>query len=231
MSLARSCFPPTLVSILQVDSAPETASEHPEDSVWVPSNNTPCPDGATSTGGDTLPDLEVPKGPSTDIAIEDSTEEAALLTGGGQEVSGLDTIFHKEEDNLLSSMPQESSGKTPIEGASLVVSESSSQFKLIGSPPMNGADHPAESSASIKAPEGTMTPTLTQEHQAEVYSSALDVEVDAKALTAACGLVPIKLELLDPKPMTFTGELRVIDDELEIIDLCQPGRFPMPATM
>ncbi len=96
-----------------MDSAPETTSECPEDPDQVPSDDTSRPNGATSTGGDTLPDLEVPKDPAT------GTEEAALLTGGGQEVSGLDTISCEEEDNLLSSSPQESSGGPPLRGPPL----------------------------------------------------------------------------------------------------------------
>ncbi len=69
-------------------SAPETTSECPEGPDWAPSNNTSCPDRAVLMGGDTLPDLEVPEGSTTSTPIEDSTEEAALLTEGGQEVSG-----------------------------------------------------------------------------------------------------------------------------------------------
>ncbi len=40
--------------------------------------------------GETLPHLEAPEDPTLATTTEESTEEATLLTGGGQEVSGLD---------------------------------------------------------------------------------------------------------------------------------------------
>ncbi len=55
----------------------------------------------------------------TSLRTEDGTEETALLARGGQEVSGLDSISHEEEDDLLSSMPQEAAGENPIEGSLL----------------------------------------------------------------------------------------------------------------
>ncbi len=88
-----------------MDSAPETASECPKGLDWAPSNDTPCPNRAVATAGDTLPDLETPDNPASANITEDGTEETALLTGGSQEVSGLDSISHEEEDDLLSSTP------------------------------------------------------------------------------------------------------------------------------
>ncbi len=82
---------------------------------------------------------------------------------------------------------------------------------------MNGVDHPTKPSASIEMQEGTMTPALTQEHRAKVHSSAPDVGMDAEALATACGHPFIKPEPLDPQPVTFTGKLRVINNELEIV--------------
>ncbi len=117
MSIPRSSFPSTFPSILQVDSVLETTADWSKDSVQVPCNDTSHPDGATSTSGDTLPDLEAPEGPATGISAEDSTEEAALLTRGGQEVSSLDSISHEEEDNLLSSTLQEPMVRPPSRGA------------------------------------------------------------------------------------------------------------------
>ncbi len=105
-----------------MDSAPETASEHPKGPDWAPSNDTPCPDRAVTTVGDTLPDLGISDNPTSANITEDGTEETALLTGGGQEVSGLDSISHEEEDDLLSSTLQEATGENPIEGVSSVES-------------------------------------------------------------------------------------------------------------
>ncbi len=105
-----------------MDSAPETASEHPKGPDWAPSNDTPHPDRPVSTVGDTLLDLETPKDPASANITEDSTEETTLLARGSQEVSGLDSISCKEEDDLLSSTLQESTGENPIEGVSPVES-------------------------------------------------------------------------------------------------------------
>ena len=55
--------------------------------------------------GNTLLDLETPEDPASAIITEDGTEETTLLTRGGQEVSGLDSISCEEEDDLLSSTP------------------------------------------------------------------------------------------------------------------------------
>ena len=41
---------------------------------------------------------------------------------------------------------------------------------------------------------------------------------DTAALTASRGLPLIKPEPMDPLPVKFIGDLRVIDDELEIVD-------------
>ncbi len=90
--------------------------------------------------------------------------------------------------------------------------------KLTGGPPVKGADHSAELTASIEVPEHTTTLTLTQEHRAEVHSSAVDMEADAEALTATCGHAFIKPELLDPKLVIFTSDLRVVNNELEIVN-------------
>ena len=201
-----------------MDSAPETASECPEDPDWVPSDDTPCPNGAVLTGSNTLPDLEVPKDPTLATTTKDSTEEAALLTRGGQEVSGLDSISCKEEDNLLSSTLQESAGENPVKGVSPVESEPSSCSELIGSPPTKGVDPPAKPSASVKASECTVTPALTQEHQAEVHSSTVNIETNAEVLTASHGHPFIKPKPMDPLPVKFIGDLGVIDNELEIIN-------------
>ena len=166
--------------------------------------------------------MEASEGPTTGISTEESTEEAALLTGGGQEVSGLDSISHEEEDNLLSGTLQETMGETLIKGGSPVESELSLQSELMGGPPIGGADHPAGLPVMAEASEGTMTLTLTLEHQAEVHSSTLNAGADAKALPTAHGHPFIKPEPLDPKPVTFTRDLGVIDDELEIVDF-MPG--------
>ena len=165
-----------------------------------------------------LPNLEAPEDPTLATATEDSTKEATLLTRGGQEVSGLDSIPCEEEDNLLSSTPQESAGKNPVKGVSPVESEPSSCSELMGSPPTKGTDPPAEPSAPVEASEHTPTPTPTQEHWAKVHSSAINVEADTEALTASCGCPFIKPKPLDPLPVKFTGDLRVINDELEIVN-------------
>ncbi len=200
-----------------MDSAPETALECPKGPDQVPSDDTSHPDGAALTRGDTLPDLEAPKDPTLATMVV-NTEEAALLTRGGQEVSGLDSISQEEEDNLLSSIPQESTGEIPVEGASPVESEPCSCSELMGSPSTKGADHPAESSALVEVLECTATPAPTQEHWAEVHSSTINVEADAEALTTSHGHHFIKPEPLDPQPVPFIGDLGVVNDELEIID-------------
>ena len=51
-----------------------------------------------------------------------------------------------------------------------------------------------------------------------MHSSDATVEADAAALAASQGLSLIKPEPVDPPPVKFTGNLGVIDDELEIID-------------
>ncbi len=77
-----------------MDSAPETVSEHPEGLDQAHSNDTPHPDRAVTTAGNTLLDLETADNPTSANITEDGTEETALLTRGGQEVSGLDSISH-----------------------------------------------------------------------------------------------------------------------------------------
>ncbi len=153
--------------------------------------------------------------PSANVT-KDGTEETALLARGGQEVSSLDSC--KEEDDLLSSMPQEATGENPIEGVSPVASGPSSNTKLTGSPATKGADPPTRPSLLVEASEPTATLALTLEHQAEVHSADAMVGSDAAALTALQGLPFIKPEPKDPLPVKFTGNLRVIDDELEIVD-------------
>ncbi len=134
--------------------------------------------------GVTLPNLEAPEDPALAMTTEESTEEAALLTGGGQEVS-LDSISCKEEDNSLSSTLQKSAGENPIEGVSPVESGPSSSTELMGGLPSKGADPPVKPSASIKMTECTATPALTQEHQAKVHSSTIDTVANAVVLTTA----------------------------------------------
>ncbi len=123
------------------------------------------------------------------------------------------TISHEEEDNLLSSTLQESAGENPIEGVSPVESEPSSCSELRGGPPTKSVDPPTEPLASVEVSEHTTTPTLTN-----VHSSAVNIEANAEALTTSCDHPFIKPEPLDPLPVKFTGDLRVINDELEIID-------------
>ena len=94
----------------------------------------------------------------------------------------------------------------------------SSSTELTGSPPTKGADPPAEPSSSVESSECTTTLTLTLEHWAEVHSADTMVEANAAALTASRGIPFIKPEPVDPLPVKFTGDLRVIDGKLEIID-------------
>ncbi len=72
---------------------------------------------------------------------------------------------------MLSSMPQEPSDETPIKGGSPVMSESSSHSELPGGPPTGGTDCPIRPPVTVDVPEGTMTPALMLEHQAEVHSA------------------------------------------------------------
>ena len=174
--------------------------------------------GAVTTAGNTLLDLETPEDPASANIIKDGTEETTLLTRGGQEVSGLDSISHEEEDDLLSSTLQEARGENPIEGVSIVELWPFSSTELMGSPPTKGADPPAEPSSSVKASECTTTLALTLEHQAEVHSADTIVQADTVALTTSWGLPFIKPKPIDPPPVKFTGKLWVINDELEIID-------------
>ncbi len=64
----------------------------------------------------------------------------------------------------------------------------------------------------------TATPALTQEHQARLHSAAVNAVADTEVLTTAHGHPFIKPEPVDPSPVKFTGNLGVIDDELEIIN-------------
>ncbi len=85
-------------------------------------------------------------------------------------------------------------------------------------PPTKGVDPPAKPSSLVEVLEHTTTLTLTLEHQAEVHSADTIVEANAAALTTSWGLPLIKPKPMDPLPVKFTGDLGVIDDELEIID-------------
>ncbi len=88
----------------------------------------------------------------------------------------------------------------------------------MGGPPTKGADPPAEPSLSVEALEHTTTLALILEHWAEVHSSDAMVEADAAALAASQGLPLINPKPIDPLPVKFTGNLRVINNELEIIN-------------
>ena len=51
-----------------------------------------------------------------------------------------------------------------------------------------------------------------------MHSSAIDVEANAEALTASHGHPFIKPKPVDPPPVKFTGNLGVINNELEIVN-------------
>ncbi len=88
----------------------------------------------------------------------------------------------------------------------------------MGSPPTKGANPPAGPSLSVKALEPTTTLTPILEHWAKVHSTDTMVGADTAALTTSQGLPFMKPEPEDPLPVKFIGDLRVIDDELEIVD-------------
>ena len=109
-------------------------------------------------------------------------------------------------------------GENPVEGVSPVELGPSSSTELMGSPPTKGADPSAKPSSSVEVSECTATLAPILEHQAEVHSSDTTVKADAAALAASQGLPLIKPKPIDPLPIKFTGDLRVVDDELEIIN-------------
>ncbi len=88
--ISRSSFLLPFSSTFQVDSVPEATTDHSKDSTRVPSADTSHPDGAVSTGSDTLPDLEPPEVSTAGVSVDKNTEETTLLTRGSHEVSAVD---------------------------------------------------------------------------------------------------------------------------------------------
>ncbi len=210
-----------------MDSAPEAAADHSKDSTRVPSTDTSHPDRAVSTGSDTLLDLEPPRDSNGGVSMDENAEETTLLTGGSPEVSAVKSISQEEEeDHLLSSSLQRSTDEiVPITEDSTPVS-GSSQAELTGSSPKGSGDHPIITPPTVETSEGTMDSAPTVEHQAKVHSNALGAGADAEASAAAWGEVFIKLELLDPKPVTFMGNWVLLMTSWRLLTLCWLMMFP-----